>query len=162
MMGIISIWRNEKLNKNEIELLKRYVSYLESNHHGLVLRVNPLGKKSIIEKIQILLSLKFIPKEVIELDGYGGFIFPAGEAIIRELGGFLYLGVGATKEEFATLKGLVKRIYKFYLDDYFPYFIKKTYHIIDAEFTANYFNRMDDNSTRELFSLSRFKQIKRN
>jgi len=157
--GKITIWLKERLDNHNSSLLEKYVTHLNSRHQDFTLLIIPKNKKSLLIKIQTFLSIGFIPNEEVILDGFGGSIFPAGEAIIREFGGYVYLGVSATKDDFAFLKGTYKKIHTFSFDKYYPYIIKKTYFIIDAEFLAKYFNFKDYYAIHDLFSFSRFKQF---
>jgi len=159
--GCISIWRRYSFNKDEKFLLSRYAKYLNFLTRSFTLRIRPIKSISLFEKTQILPSIGFLPQEEILICGFSDVIFSAAEAILKDSGGFLSLGVGATKEEFASLKGKVKKVYKIEFDSYYPYIELRKYHLIDWEFTSNYFNRINDDETRELYSLIRFRQLER-
>lgn len=157
--GCISIWRRKSLNQDEVYLLSRYAKYLNFLSHSFTIRIRPINSINIFEKIQILLSIGYLPIEEILICGFSDVIFLSAEAILKDSGGFLSLGVGATKEEFATLKGIVKKIHKIEFDNYYPYFESRTYNLIDWEFTSNYFNRFHDDETKEMYSINRFRKL---
>lgn len=155
----ISIWRRNSVNQDEAYLLSRYAKYLNLLTHSFTIRIRPIKSITLLEKIQIFVSIGYLPKEEILLCGFNEAIFSSAVAILKDKGGYLSIGVGATENEFATLKGSVFKIRK--LESIYPKIEIKTYHLIDWEFVLNYFNRLDDDETREIYSLTRFRLLEK-
>lgn len=146
--GCISIWMENPLSEQNKNLLIKYSSYISSFANYYTIRFRELKIRSYNQKQQILKATGYIPKFEILISGSADAIFLSAEAILKEFGGFLSIGIEATLQELRNTNGVF-------------YHIKNTrieYFLIDWKVTSNYFNVADSKEKKELFSIKEFRE----
>lgn len=146
--GCISIWLKYPLNKSERKLLLKYADYINCFSLVYSIRFKTPEFTFKIEKSRIKKAIGYLPVFEMIICGFADDIFLSAEAILKEYGGYLQLGVVATEHEFNTLKGEWHYIKK--RDSY--------YHLINWEFTSSYFNRLDGEEIKAKYSIEKFRE----
>ncbi|MCD6200333.1 MAG: hypothetical protein J7K46_00825 [Bacteroidales bacterium] len=163
--GCIDIWREKTVDESQKLVLSRYQDFINGFSSEFNIRFDLIEIVSHYEKMQIISSIGYLPAQEIVVCGWADVIFPVAEMILREFGGYLKLGVGATHEEVSRFKGKwfkIESIKKWDCDEdinidepaYEDIWDYRTYHLIDWEFTHNYFNRNVKEKEWKIFSFS--------
>lgn len=154
----IGVWRQEPLTNTYKGILGLYAEYLNVVVVSFRIRFQEPNIKTMYEESQIIKAIGYRPKEEILLCGFFDPIFYAPEEILRKFGG--YLQAGAPEEVIPTIKGKAHKIWYEdeveFDDEDNPVIVKRGYHLLDADFVANYFNVRRDPAVLDIFSLDKY------
>jgi hypothetical protein len=151
--GCISIWVEKQLTLNERLLLQKYEYFLMD--YGLGYSFSYEFRQPIIdtrfERKQIQSHLGFIPQQEIQICGLADPMFRAAEAIMKYFNGYYKM---AHDDDISQAKGKHYRIKKrnrFGIPVY-------NYHLVNWEYIGSYFNVLDSDKIRNVYSFERFKR----
>lgn len=108
--------------------------------------------KSRFERKQIISKIEYFPGQEIQICGLADPMFRATEAILKYFGGYLTMRIKADK--ISNKEGVIHQIYKR------TKFAKRifSYSLLDWQIVANYYNILDDQKIRIIYSIDRFEK----
>ena len=156
--GCISVWVEKQLTLNERLLLQKYEYFLMDYGLGYSFSYEYRGPKfsSKYERKQVESALGFITGQEIMICGLADPMFIAAEAIMKYFHGNYQMHI--TNDIAQYLKGeyyAIRKRIKFGIP-------KDEYYLVDWQFIAGYFNQMDDEKIRNVYSIERLWKSKPN
>ena len=152
--GCTSIWLKEPMTFAQKKIIYKYERYLASlgpmKIHSFYWKLKPATEFSKYEQQQFKRYLGSGIKEEMVICGLADPLFRSVESIMKEFGGYYIYSIDSETEQY--LKGKYYAIRKRNKVGVSVY----AYHILDWEFIAAYFNQMDDDDIREVYSISLF------
>jgi len=156
--GCLCIWLHKPLTDEQMLLMKQYELYLQNLGLGYSfsydLRLPDI--KTRFEMRQVKRVIGYIPEQEIFICGLADPMFRATEAILKYFNGCLSISF--------DISGFCNPIGKCYAirkrNKHFFLFTRISYHLVDWEFVAGYWNRFDDQGIRDVYSIKRCSDIK--
>lgn len=159
--GCTSIWLKEPMTFSQKKTLFEYEKCLDSLSPGILKgysfwwKLKPVDCFSRYEQRQFKKHLGSEIMEEISICGLADPMFRAVEAIMKEFGGYYTFRIDNEARQY--LKGEYYAIRKFNKLGILIY----SYHIVDWEFIAGYFNRNDEDDIRYVYDMRRIRSSDR-
>ena len=110
--GCINIWLKKPLDSHSKLKLENFANDVDKHLASLSVRFRKPAFNSIYTKYQSLRAFGSVPKLEIYCCGFASIIFMTAEQILRHFDGYLFVGIGETREKIDSIPGVSIEIYE--------------------------------------------------
>jgi hypothetical protein len=112
--GCIGIYRKERLDDSNREILRRYQKYVieDTTWFSIEPEWHMIPKYTDYEREQLKEVFGCFPEQVIWIFGEGDRIYVAAYEIIKRFGGLMSINIGENRKDINSHKGIKIEIYK--------------------------------------------------